>query len=65
MALLKKYGEAPKVISPLHEILHGCVIPATEKVIKAQLDHGVWDVLVHWVGRSAIDSSCEQLKEFK
>jgi hypothetical protein len=45
VALLKKYeGESHEVINSLPEILHGCVIPASEKVIKARLNHGVWKV---------------------
>jgi hypothetical protein len=66
VALLKKYeGQAPKVISPLPEILHGYIIPAPEKEIKSRLNCGVWEVLMHRVGRPATDSSWEQLEEFK
>jgi hypothetical protein len=66
VVLLKKYeGQAPKVISPLPEILHGYIIPAPEKEIKARLNCGVWEVLMHQVGRPATDSSWEQLEEFK
>jgi hypothetical protein len=35
------------------------------KVVIARLNHGVWEVLVHWLGRSATDTSWEQLEEFK
>jgi hypothetical protein len=35
------------------------------KVVIVRLNHGVWEVLVHWLGRSATDTSWEQLEEFK
>jgi hypothetical protein len=57
VALLNKYeGEAPEVINPLPEILHGRVSPAPE-VIKVGPNREVWEVLVHWVCKPVIDSS--------
>lgn len=33
---------------PLPEMLHGRVIPTLEKTIRAQLNKGVWELLVKW-----------------
>jgi hypothetical protein len=33
--------------------------------VKALLNRGVWELLVQWVGRAAVDASWEQLEEFK
>ena len=65
VSLLKKFeGTAPTAIVPLPEILHGRVIPTPNKVLKARLNRGVWELLVHWVGRPASDASWEQLEDF-
>jgi hypothetical protein len=66
VALLKKFeGTAPSQVVPLPDILHGHVIPSLDKVVKARLNRGVWELLVQWVGRAAADASWEQLEEFK
>jgi len=44
--------------------VHGRVLPTPEKVIRARLNRGVWQLLVHWVGRPAADASWEPLKDF-
>jgi hypothetical protein len=65
VSLLKKFeGTAPTAIVPLPEILHGRVIPTPDKVLKARLNRGVWELLVHWVGRPASDAPWEQLEDF-
>jgi hypothetical protein len=66
VALLKKFeGTAPSQVVPLLDILHGRVIPSPDKVVKARLNRGVWELLVQWVGRAAADASWEHLEEFK
>jgi hypothetical protein len=66
VALLKKFeGIAPSQVVPLPDILHGRVIPSPNKVVKARLNRGVWELLVQWVGHAAADASWEQLEEFK
>jgi hypothetical protein len=66
VALLKKFeGTAPSQLVPLPDILHGRVIPSPDKVVKARLNRGIWELLVQWVGRAATDASWEQLEEFK
>jgi hypothetical protein len=66
VALLKKFeGTALSQVVPLPDILHGRVIPSPNKVVKARLNRGVWELLVQWVGRAAADASWEQLEEFK
>jgi hypothetical protein len=40
------------------------VILTPDKVLKARLNRGVWELLVHWVGRPASDASWEQLEDF-
>jgi hypothetical protein len=66
VALLKKFeGTTPDKVISLPPILHGRILPVPEKVVKARMNRGVWEVLVHWLGRSATDTSWEQLEEFK
>jgi hypothetical protein len=60
VALLKKFeGIAPSQLVPLPDILHGQVIPFPDKVVKARLNRGVWELLVQWVGCAAADASWE------
>jgi hypothetical protein len=66
VSLLKKFeGPPPTAVVPLPDILHGRIVPTPNKVTKARLNRGVWEVLVHWVGRPATDASWEQLDDFK
>jgi hypothetical protein len=66
VALLKKFeGTPPDKVVSLPPILHGRILPVPKKVVKARLNRGVWEVLVHWLGCSATDPSWEQLEEFK
>jgi hypothetical protein len=65
VSLLKKFEGAPTSVVPLPAIHHGRVLPTPEKVLKAQMNKGVWEVLVQWTGRPAADTSWEQLEEFK
>jgi hypothetical protein len=58
VSLLKKFeGPPPAAVVPLLDILHGRIVPTPNKVTKARLNRGVWEVLVHWVGRPATDAS--------
>jgi hypothetical protein len=66
VALLKKFeGTPPDKVVSLPPILHGRILPVPEKVGKARLNRGVWEVLVHWLDRSATNTPWEQLEEFK
>ena len=66
VSLLKKFiGEAPTQVIPLPELLNGRVIPTPEKVLRARLNRGVWEVLIKWTGRAETDTSWEQLEDFK
>ena len=64
--LLKKFeGTVPTQLVPLPPLLHGRVIPSPEKVLRARLNRGVWELLVKWVGRSEADTSWEEVEAFK
>jgi hypothetical protein len=66
VSLLKKFeGVPPEQPVPLPALLHGRVVPTPEKVIKARLNRGVWEVLVKWTGRAETDSTWEQVDDFK
>jgi hypothetical protein len=66
VSLLKKFeGTNPIALVPLPDILHGRVIPTPDKVLKARLNRGVWEIQVQWAGRAASDVSWEDLQEFK
>lgn len=63
--LLKKFQGVPPVeIVPLPDLLHGRVIPTPEKVVRARLNRGIWELLVPWAGCSAADASWEKMTEF-
>jgi hypothetical protein len=49
----------------LPTILHGKVLPSPEKMVRARLNRGVWELLVKWTGRSDADTTWEQLEDFK
>lgn len=66
VSLLKKFeGSAPAHMVPLPEMLHGKVIPTLEKTIRAQLNKGVWELLVKWTRRAEADTTWEQIEDFK
>lgn len=66
VSLLKKFeGSAPAHMVPLPEMLHGRVIPTLEKTIRAQLNKGVWELLVKWTLRSEADTTWEQIEDFR
>ena len=46
-------------------MLHGRVIPTPAVVVRDQLNRGPWQLLVHWEGRPAADSTWEDIDDFK
>jgi hypothetical protein len=66
VALLKKFeGIPPEAVIPLPAIQHGRVLPKPDKVIKARLNRGVWEVLVSWQGQASTDTTWEKVDDFK
>jgi hypothetical protein len=66
VALLKKYiGDPPSDIIPLPPTLYGHVIPTPAEVVRARLNRGRWQLLVHWEGHPAADSTWEDVDDFK
>jgi hypothetical protein len=64
--LLKKFeGTPPEAVIPLPVIQHGRVLPEPDKVIKARLNRGVWEVLVSWQGQAPTDTTWEKVDDFK
>ena len=63
--LKKHHGAAPTDIVPLPTSVNGRVLPAPERIIRARLNRGTWEVLVQWTGRAAADSTWEVLDDFK
>ena len=65
VGLLKKFeGAPPSAVPLLPPLVHGRVLPSPEKVVRARLNRGMWQLLVRWVGRSAADATWEALEEF-
>jgi hypothetical protein len=67
VSLLKKFegktsGGAPPPQLPT--LLHGKVIPSSDRVLRARLNRGVWE-LIKWQGHSEADTSWKQLEDFK
>ena len=50
---------------PLPDILRGRVIPSPSQVVRARLNRGRWELLVHWDGRCAADATWEPIADFK
>jgi hypothetical protein len=66
IGLLKKFdGTPPEDIVPLPAIQHGWVIPSPDKITRARLNRGSWEILVVWKGRAASDATWEKLEEFR
>jgi hypothetical protein len=56
--LLKKFeGATPSEVPQLLQLLHEKVIPSPERVIRAHLNRGVWELLVKWQGWSKTDTT--------
>jgi hypothetical protein len=66
VSVLKKYeGAAPKQIVPLPDLLHGRVLPTPDRVLRARLNKGVWELLVQWTGQPAANATWQPLEDFK
>jgi hypothetical protein len=66
VGVLKKFDATPpKDVVPLPAIQHGRVIPSPDKITRARLNRGSWEILVVWKGRAASDATWEKLEEFK
>jgi len=66
VVFLKKFhGNTPADIVPLPTVVHGHAVPEPSHIARARLNHGVWEVLVQWLGRSPADSTWELLEDFK
>jgi hypothetical protein len=66
VSLLKKFeGKPLSSVTPLPQIQHGRVIPTPEKVIRARLSMGVWEVLVSWQGQFSTSTTWEKVADFK
>jgi hypothetical protein len=66
VAPLKKFeGTPPEAVIPLPAIQHGRVHPKPDKVIKASLNRGVWEVLVSLQGQASTDTTWEKVDDFK
>jgi hypothetical protein len=66
VSLLKKFeGATPSEVPQLLQLLHRKVIPSPERVMRARLNRGVWELLVKWQGRLEADTTWEQLEDFK
>jgi hypothetical protein len=65
VVFLKKFVvEPPTEVVPLPPIQHGRVLPIPEKVDRARMVRGAWQVRVHWVDRPASDTTWEPVSEF-
>jgi len=66
VVFLKKFhGNTPADIVPLPTVVHGHAVPVPSHNARASLNHGVWEVLVQWLGRSPAHSTWELLEDFK
>ena len=48
----------------LPAIVHGRVVPTPQHVIRARLNRGVWELLVHWTGSDPAEATWESLPSF-
>jgi transposase InsO family protein len=67
VVLLKPFVGEPPAGPPvsLPPLVHGRVVPVLFQVVRARLYRGVWEVLVHWEGQFAPDTTWSSLDEFK
>lgn len=65
VALLKKFEGTPSDIVSLPYFLHGCVVPAPSRIVRACLNRGIWELLAQWMGCAAADVTWEKLTFFK
>ncbi|KAJ1259397.1 hypothetical protein BS78_10G151700 [Paspalum vaginatum] len=57
-------GTPPSSVVPLLPVHHGHVLPQPQKVLRARLNRGAWEVLVQWQGRPASEATWGQLELF-
>jgi hypothetical protein len=58
MLFLKKFNGSPSAApATLPPIKHGRVLPKPEKVLRARLNRGVWEIMVKWVGQAAANAT--------
>ena len=66
VGLLKAYhGDPPAAPPALPPTARGRLLPAPQKVLKAQKRRDVWHVLVQWTGLPVSDATWEKLDEFR
>jgi hypothetical protein len=68
VGLLKPYnytGAPPAAPAPLPPVQDGRLVPAPDRVLRAQLCRGEWKLLVKWQGLPADDATWEPLQSFK
>jgi hypothetical protein len=66
VVFLKKFnGVPPPTPIPLPPIKHGRVLPQPEKVLRAHLNRGMWEIMVKWVGQADANTTWEKVPEFK
>jgi hypothetical protein len=66
VALLKKFEGTPHdAVILLLAIQRGRVLPTPNKVIKARLNRGIWEILVSWQGRASTIRAWKKVDEFK
>jgi hypothetical protein len=59
---LKKFNGIPHAAPvPLPPINHGHVLPQLEKVLRARLNHDVWEIMVKWVGQADANATWEKV----
>jgi hypothetical protein len=66
VVFLKKFNGAPPATpATLPPIKHGRILPEPEKVLRARLNHDMWEIMVKWAGQAAANATWEQVPEFK
>jgi len=50
---------------PLPSLLHGRVVPTPAAVVRARLNRGHWQLVVHWAGCTPADATWETVEDFK
>ena len=65
VGLLKKFvGTPPTEVVQLPPVVRGRVVPTPQHVIRARLNHGVWELLIHWQGSAPAKATWESLPSF-
>lgn len=65
VGLLKKFvGTPPLDIVQLPPVVRSRVVPTPQHVIRARLNRGVWELLIHWQGSDPGEATWESLPSF-